>query len=213
MEHLTDLLGNLKESLVEMNYLVMKQINKSVAALKNYDKILAEEVNRNEKRVNAIELKIDKDCERIIALQAPVAKDLRFVFATFKINSNLERIGDYAESLAKVVIDAEKPFPAELLEALRFDEPKGNVGSSPEILLRTVFLERGKGMEQYRTEGGRSYGNCGEKRLAERSLWELLYGVLCFQKVVDDCQRRYVPCIQSNTERRAGCQGESEVSK
>lgn len=122
MEHLTDLLGNLKESLIEMNYLVMKQINKSVAALNNFDKVLAEEVNRGEKRVNAIELKIDKECERIIALQAPVAKDLRFVFATFKINSNLERIGDYAESLAKVVIDAEHPFPSDLLQQLRFEQ-------------------------------------------------------------------------------------------
>src|SRR5699024_2944269 len=90
---------------------------------------------------------------------------------------------------------------------------EGNVGSIPGILLRTVFMERGKGMEQYRTEGGRSYGNCGEKRLAEGPLWELLYGVLCFQKVVDNCQCRYVPCVQSNAERRTGCQGESEVSE
>jgi phosphate uptake regulator len=54
-----------------------------------------------EKRVNGSELKIDRDCENIFALFCPVAIDLRFLLAVLKINSNLERIGDIAEGIAK----------------------------------------------------------------------------------------------------------------
>jgi phosphate transport system protein len=72
-----------------------------------------------EKRVNGLELKIDRDCENIFALLTPVAVDLRFVLAVLKINSNLERIGDIAEGNAKYIIDAHHSFREELLDATR----------------------------------------------------------------------------------------------
>ncbi len=72
-----------------------------------------------EKRVNGSELKIDRDCENIFALFCPVAIDLRFLLAVLKINSNLERIGDIAEGIAKYVIDAEAPFTQQLLDITR----------------------------------------------------------------------------------------------
>jgi phosphate transport system protein len=64
-------------------------------------------------------LKIDRDCENIFALFCPVAIDLRFLLAVLKINSNLERIGDIAEGIAKYIIDAEAPFTKELLDVTR----------------------------------------------------------------------------------------------
>ena len=73
----------------------------------------------NEKRVNALELKIDKDCENIFALFNPVAIDLRFVLAVLKINSNLERIGDIADGIARYVIEADAPFHGDLLKVTR----------------------------------------------------------------------------------------------
>ena len=76
----------------------------------------------NEKRVNGFELKIDRDCENIIALFNPVAIDLRFVLASMKINSNLERIGDIAESVAKFVLNFKLEPEKELLETSRVIE-------------------------------------------------------------------------------------------
>ena len=98
-------LEQLKQDLLEMTNMVKTQLEKSREAAINNDLDLANEVIANDKRVNAIELKIDKDCENILALFAPVAIDLRFILASLKINHDLERIGDHAEGIARYVID------------------------------------------------------------------------------------------------------------
>src|SRR5688500_11710151 len=115
-------LGKLKERLKQMSYQVMSQLLKSIESLTNFDKDLAQEVIRNEKRVNALELQIDKECETIFTLMTPVAKDMRFVFATLKINNDLERVGDYAENNALMVSELKKPFDPAILEQLRLAE-------------------------------------------------------------------------------------------
>jgi phosphate transport system protein len=106
----------LKTEVINMWNLVHSQMVKSNIAMVNFDKDLAREVVLKEKRVNGAELKIDRDCENIFALLTPVAVDLRFVLAVLKINSNLERIGDIAEGVAKYIISAEAPFRQELLD-------------------------------------------------------------------------------------------------
>jgi phosphate transport system protein len=119
MTHLQEELKYLRESLSEMAKLVTSQLKKSYGALSERDQDLANEVIFNEKRVNASELKIDKDCEHIFALLNPVAHDMRFVFATLKINADLERIGDYAEGIAKLSIQGELDFDQSLIEKLQ----------------------------------------------------------------------------------------------
>ncbi len=109
-------LKELKKEIVNMWSLVNSQLVKSNIAMVNFDKNLAREVISREKRVNGSELKIDRDCENIFALLTPVAVDLRFVLAVLKINSNLERIGDIAEGIAKYILSADKPFNPELLK-------------------------------------------------------------------------------------------------
>src|SRR6202000_1104030 len=109
----------LKTEAVNMWSLVNSQLNKARLAFLNFDKDLAREVVLKEKRVNGSELKIDRDCENIFALFCPVAIDLRFLLAVLKINSNLERIGDIAEGVAKYIIDADTPFSEELLKVTR----------------------------------------------------------------------------------------------
>jgi len=99
--------------------LVNSQLGKARLSFLNFDKDLAREVVLKEKRVNGSELKIDRDCENIFALFCPVAIDLRFLLAVLKINSNLERIGDIAEGIAKYIIDAEAHFTAQLLDITR----------------------------------------------------------------------------------------------
>ena len=86
---------SLKNSISEMWALVHQQLYNAGEAMLTGDKELAYKVISRERRVNAFELKIDSDCEDIIALYAPVAIDLRFVLAMYKINTNLERPGRF----------------------------------------------------------------------------------------------------------------------
>lgn len=122
MTHLDNELKSLKTDMLEMFSLVMNQIEKSKEALIRFDKDLAREVIVNEKRVNGFELKLDRDCENIIALFNPVAVDLRFVLACLKINSNLERVGDIAEGIAKFVLSIKLDPDKKLLEVTRIVE-------------------------------------------------------------------------------------------
>ncbi|MBI2272082.1 MAG: phosphate signaling complex protein PhoU [Bacteroidetes bacterium] len=120
--HLESELQLLKTDTLNMWKLVCLQLTNGKEALVNFDKDLARQIVATEKRVNAYELKIDRDCENIFALFNPVAIDLRFVLAVLKINSNLERIADIAESIARFVIDIEKSFDPELLQSTKVIE-------------------------------------------------------------------------------------------
>ena len=120
--HLDEELQRLKTTTLEMAVLAEKQFHKSIASLTEFDKDLASEVRFNEKRVNAMELNIDKMCENILALLNPVAIDLRFVFSSLKINANLERLGDNAEGIARYVLDSENAVDKELFKLTKFEE-------------------------------------------------------------------------------------------
>lgn len=120
--HIDIELNKLKEDMSEMFRMVHSQLEKSKESLLKLDKDLAREVIVNEKRVNSFELKLDRDCENIIALFNPVAVDLRFVLACLKINSNLERVGDIAEGIAKFVLNIKLMPEKELLEKTRLIE-------------------------------------------------------------------------------------------
>ena len=107
----------LKKEMINMWVLVESQMEKARQAMIDYDKDLAREVVLKEKkRVNAYELKIDRDCENMFALYQPVAVDLRFLLAVLKINNNLERIGDIADGIARYIIELPEPFNKDILE-------------------------------------------------------------------------------------------------
>jgi phosphate transport system protein len=122
MSHLEKDLEQLKNDIIQMWNLVSSQIEKSRLALVNGDKDLAKEVRANEKLVDAFELKINMDCENIIMLQNPVAVDLRFLLSVLKINYNLERIGDYANAIAKSADHSEKAWPSEMVDEIKIPE-------------------------------------------------------------------------------------------
>jgi phosphate transport system protein len=122
MTHLDIELQHLKAETIKMWTLVNLQLEKGKNSLVNIDKDLAREVILSEKRVNAYELKLDRDCENIFALFNPVAVDLRFVLAVLKINNNLERSGDIVEGIAKFVLNVDSDFDKQLLEITRVVE-------------------------------------------------------------------------------------------
>jgi phosphate transport system protein len=116
MTQLENELQALKTEVIGMWTLVESQLHKSRTSMLQFDRDLAREVVLKEKRVNAFELKIDRDCENIFALYCPVAIDLRFLLAVLKINNNLERIGDIAEGIAKYIIESSGDFDRTLFE-------------------------------------------------------------------------------------------------
>jgi phosphate transport system regulatory protein PhoU len=93
----------LRENLQDMLSMVKSQMEKCIQSIEEKDTSLAKEVIEDEKKINVQELAIDRDCENILALFTPVATDLRRVLATLKISNDLERIGDAAKSLARVL--------------------------------------------------------------------------------------------------------------
>lgn len=112
----------IKEELNGMWQLVLSQINKARQAFIQGDINLAREILVREKRVDLLELKIDRDCENYIALYSPVAVDLRLALSLMKIVRTLERIGDFAAGIAMQVIEADcQGLPTSLIEELRLE--------------------------------------------------------------------------------------------
>ncbi len=123
MKHTESELIAIKNSITEMWNLVQIQFSKSKDALIAGNHDLARVVMSSEKRVNAFELKIDSDCENYIALFSPVAIDLRLVLSMLKINKTLERIGDFADGIARFVLTLEEnERKQELLKTLKIEE-------------------------------------------------------------------------------------------
>ncbi|AGB36918.1 phosphate signaling complex protein PhoU [Natronococcus occultus] len=94
-------LKKLRKGVIEMGELVHMQFDRSVTALADHDTELARQVIESEERINERYLKIERKCIDLLGLQQPVAGDLRFVAASFKISTELERIGDIAVKIAE----------------------------------------------------------------------------------------------------------------
>ncbi len=116
MAHLDSEINELKSELGLMWELVNSQLEKTLQSLSKFDRDLALEVQENEKRVNAFEINLDKNCEDFLALYQPVATDLRFVLSTLKINTNLERIADIACGISEFISDVDTHFSAGILD-------------------------------------------------------------------------------------------------
>ncbi len=93
-----------KNHLMEMGGVVEQQISRAVDALLKRDSGEAAEIRRVEPSVNEMEVHIDEECSRILARRQPAASDLRLVLAIIKITTDLERIGDEANKIAKQTI-------------------------------------------------------------------------------------------------------------
>ncbi|RNI31446.1 phosphate signaling complex protein PhoU [Rufibacter latericius] len=140
MNQLDKELLRIKTKVEEMWDLVDFQLTAGREALLTSNPDLAKKVIKSGKKVNAYDIKIDRMCENIFALFNPVAVDLRWVLAILKINSNLERIGDYAESIAHMLKEANPPIEPTLLADSRFLE----MFEASETMLKNVriaFLE------------------------------------------------------------------------
>ncbi|MGH9471075.1 MAG: phosphate signaling complex protein PhoU [Terriglobia bacterium] len=101
VRHFEERLDELRNRLLEMSGLVESAIYRSVHAVVDRDENLAHQVLENESRVNQMQIEIDDMAVRLLALEQPVAIDLRLITAAIKINNDLERMGDLAVSIAE----------------------------------------------------------------------------------------------------------------
>lgn len=92
----------LMTQLSEMGSLVEKQIYNSIEAFRNKDMELAKEITENDDKVDELNRKIEEQCLKLMAMESPVATDLRKIFTASKIVTDLERIGDYAVDICKI---------------------------------------------------------------------------------------------------------------
>ena len=100
MRHFVEELEQLKAKLLEMSSLVESSIYRSITAVVQKDEALANDVLNNEARINQIQIEVDDFAVSLLALQQPMAADLRFLVVSLKINTDLERMGDLAVNIA-----------------------------------------------------------------------------------------------------------------
>jgi phosphate transport system protein len=110
-----DELKDLRERVLKLGCMVENAIRDSVKALVERDSSLAMEVIRRDHVINALDVGIDEECVRLIALRQPLARDLRLITTAMKITTDLERMGDMAVNIAERAIELNeepqlKPF-------------------------------------------------------------------------------------------------------
>ncbi|MEO5955908.1 MAG: phosphate signaling complex protein PhoU [Nitrospiraceae bacterium] len=103
--HFDEELVELKTKLLRMAGLAEDQIDKALTALVNRDSALARQVIERDHQVNALDVEIDEDCIRLLALHQPAARDLRLITTAMKIATELERISDLAENVCERAIE------------------------------------------------------------------------------------------------------------
>ena len=113
----------LLEDLLEMGQMVTNSIQNSVQDLSRQDVELARQVVAYDDEVNAIQQEIDEKCLVLLATQQPMASDLRAILAISNIAAELERIGDYAEGIARLAIKlSDRPLLKPLIDIPRMAE-------------------------------------------------------------------------------------------
>jgi phosphate transport system protein len=117
--HIERQIESLKERILRVGTLVEEAISKSITALINRDVPLAQRVMANDEEIDRMEVEVEEECLKILALYQPVAADLRFVVAALKINNDLERMGDLAKNIAKRVSQLSAGEPCELPPEIR----------------------------------------------------------------------------------------------
>jgi phosphate transport system protein len=118
--HFEHMILDVKSKVLRMGALVESIIDTTVTALKEHNVDLAREVYKKDDEIDQLELEIEEECMMILALQQPVAKDLRTIATVLKVITDLERMGDNAVNIAKVILEIGKePIIMPLVDILR----------------------------------------------------------------------------------------------
>lgn len=94
-------IAKIKKKILSLGAIVENRFQKAIYAVKTEDLELAESIINTDYQVDELEIEMEEDCLKILALYQPVAMDLRFIIAVIKINNDLERIADYAVNISR----------------------------------------------------------------------------------------------------------------
>jgi phosphate transport system protein len=109
-KHLQRELDKVKKQILSLGALVEERVRMAVEAVENRDAALAQKVIDQDWAVDEMEVEVEEECLKVLALYQPVAVDLRFLVASIKINNDLERIGDQAVNIAqRLLVMAKRP--------------------------------------------------------------------------------------------------------
>ena len=106
--HFDEELRELKEKLLQMASLAEDSISRSIKALTDRDKKLAQKVIDLDDEINMLEIEVDEICLKLLALRQPAAGDLRLLTAILKINNDLERVADQAVNITEIALELMK---------------------------------------------------------------------------------------------------------
>lgn len=118
--HFHNELAQLKQRLLDMSVEAERLVELSITSLLDRDQAIAEEVIAGDKVINLLEVEIEQRAVALLALQQPMARDLRFIVGTIKVSSDLERVGDHAvnisESAVRLIADGGRLTPSPEIE-------------------------------------------------------------------------------------------------
>lgn len=100
-KHLDRDLSRLRDNVLDLGQRISDMLEKAIPMIQNYDRVLVQEVFSAEERINEIEVEVEEECLKILALHQPVAEDLRFLIVVLKVNNDLERMGDQIVNVAE----------------------------------------------------------------------------------------------------------------
>ncbi|MCF7797286.1 MAG: phosphate signaling complex protein PhoU [Lentisphaeria bacterium] len=127
--HLRREIEKLKKKILHVGARVEESLQAAMKALSEFDEEMAQAVLDGDREIDALEVEVEEDCLKILALHQPVAIDLRFIVSVLKINNDLERIGDLATNIAERV-------QALVPESQRITIP----GDIPELARRSLLM-------------------------------------------------------------------------
>ena len=127
-------MNRLNQHLVSVGKRVEDQVNMAFNAFVQMDVTAARKVIKGDAEVDTVEVEMEEECLKLLALYQPVANDLRLIVAVLKINNDLERIGDHAKNMAEIVLQMAEDQPLEVPENMVaiFEKTK--------LMLRKVLL-------------------------------------------------------------------------
>ena len=151
VSHLQREIERLKHEILTLSAIVEEQLFQAMQAIVDRDEALAERIIRRDTEIDRLEVEVEEECLKCLALYQPVANDLRYIVAILKINNDLERIGDIATNIASRALDLVK-FPdieiPTVLSAMA-DKTKAMLGKSLEAL---IHLNGGYAQEVRRSD-------------------------------------------------------------
>jgi phosphate transport system protein len=127
-------LEDIRNKVLQMGGIVEEQLERAMKALVEGNTRLAKQVVKDDYRVNALEVEIDEECSTIVARRQPAASDLRLIMAVIKTITDLERIGDEAKRVARMV---EEELDGALAEDVRHEVE--HMGTLVREMLRTIL--------------------------------------------------------------------------